>query len=45
MTVMVVRKDISLPALQRLFGHDRLTMTEIHLNLSTEEVKRDFREK
>jgi site-specific recombinase XerD len=31
--------------LQRLLGHDRLTTTEIYLNLSPEEVVREFREK
>jgi integrase/recombinase XerD len=40
-----VRKDIPLPALQRLLGHDRLATTEIYLNLSLEEVLREFREK
>ena len=40
-----VQKEISLPALQRLLGHDRLTTTEIYLNLSPEEVVREFREK
>ena len=44
-TVAAVQKGISLPALQRLLGHDRLTTTEIYLNLSPEEVVREFREK
>lgn len=44
-TVTAVQKGISLPALQRLLGHDRLTTTEIYLNLSPEEVLREFREK
>jgi integrase/recombinase XerD len=43
--VTAVQKDISLPALQRLLGHDHLTTTEIYLNLSPEEVIREFREK
>ncbi len=43
--VTAVQKGISLPALQRLLGHDRLTTTEIYLNLSPEEVIREFREK
>jgi integrase/recombinase XerD len=43
--VTAVQKGISLPALQRLLGHDRLTTTEIYLNLSPEEVVREFREK
>jgi integrase/recombinase XerD len=42
--VTAVQKGISLPALQRLLGHDRLTTTEIYLNLSPEEVVREFRE-
>jgi hypothetical protein len=44
-TVAAVQKDISLPALHRLLGYDRLIMTEIYLNLSPEEVVREFREK
>jgi len=43
--VTAVQKGISLPTLQRLLGHDRLTTTEIYLNLSPEEVVREFREK
>jgi integrase/recombinase XerD len=43
--VTAVQKGISLPALQRLLGHDRLTTTEVYLNLSLEEVVREFREK
>jgi integrase/recombinase XerD len=43
--VTAVQKGISLPALQRLLGHDRLTTTEIYLNLSPEDVVREFREK
>ena len=43
--VEAVRKGISLPALQRLLGHDRLTTTEIYLNLSPEDVVREFQEK
>ncbi len=43
--VTAVQKGISLPALQRLLGHDRLATTEIYLNLSPEEVIREFKEK
>jgi integrase/recombinase XerD len=43
--VTAVQRGISLPALQQLLGHDRLTTTEIYLNLSPEEVIREFREK
>jgi integrase/recombinase XerD len=45
MTVTAVRKGISLLALQRFLGHDRLTTTEIYLTLSPEEVLPEFREK
>lgn len=44
-SVTTIQKGISLPALQRLLGHDRLTTTEIYLNLSPEEVIREFNEK
>lgn len=44
-SVTAIQKGISLPALQRLLGHNRLTTTEIYLNLSPEEVLREFREK
>ena len=43
--VAAVQKGISLPTLQRLLGHDRLTTTEIYLNLSPEDVIREFKEK
>ena len=43
--VTAVQKGISLPVLQRLLGHDRLTTTEIYLNLSPKDVVREFREK
>jgi len=43
--VAAVQKGISLPTLQRLLGYDRLTTTEIYLNLSPEEVIREFKEK
>jgi integrase/recombinase XerD len=44
-SVTAIQKGISLPALQRLLGHDRLTTTETYLNLSPEDVVREFREK
>ena len=44
-SVAAVQKGISLPALQRLLGHDRLTTTEIYLNLSPEDVIREFQAK
>lgn len=43
--VTAVQKGLSLPALQKLLGHDRLTTTEIYLNLSPEEAIREFRSK
>jgi integrase/recombinase XerD len=44
-SVTAIQKGISPPALQRLLGHDRLTTAEVYLNLSPEEVIREFREK
>src|SRR5258708_11738515 len=44
-SVTAVQKGISLPALQKLLGHDRLTTTEIYLNLSPEEAIREFQSK
>jgi site-specific recombinase XerD len=44
-SVTAIQKGISLPALQHLLGHDHLATTEIYLNLSPEEVMREFREK
>jgi site-specific recombinase XerD len=43
--IMSVQKGISLPAPQRLLGHDGLTTTEIDLYLSPEEAFHKFREK
>jgi len=44
-SVTAIQKGISLPSLQRLLGHDRLTTTEIYLNLSPEEVVKEFQNK
>jgi integrase/recombinase XerD len=44
-SVPAVQKGISLPSLQKLLGHDRLTTTEIYLNLSPEEAIREFQSK
>jgi integrase/recombinase XerD len=44
-SVTAIQKGISLPALQRFLGHDRLATTEIYLNLSPEEAIREYREK
>jgi len=43
--VTAVQKGISLPALQRLLGHDHLATTEIYLNLSPEHVIQEFNAK
>jgi site-specific recombinase XerD len=40
-----VQKGISLPALQRLFGHDHLATRKIYLNLSPEHVIKEFIDK
>jgi len=40
--VLAVRKGISLPTLQGLLGHDHLTTTQIYLNLSPEDVIREY---
>jgi len=44
-SVTAVLKGVSLPSLQRLRGHDRLTTTEIYLNLSPEEAIKEFQSK
>ena len=41
-SVNCIKKGISTRALQTLLGHDRLTTTEIYLNLSPEDAIRDF---
>ena len=41
-SVNCIRKGISTRALQTLLGHDRLTTTEIYLNLSPEDAIREF---
>ncbi len=43
--VTAAQRYISLPSLQRLLGHDHLGATQIYLNLSPEEVIREFNEK
>ncbi len=40
-----LQKGVSLAALQKILGHDRLETTAIYLNLSPEEALREFREK
>lgn len=44
-SVTAIQKGISLPALQRLLGHDRLATTEIYLNLSPETIIQEFQHK
>jgi len=44
-SVNCIRKGISTRALQTLLGHDRLTTTEIYLNLSPEDAIKEFRDK
>ena len=44
-SVTVIQRGISLPSLQRLLGHDHLGTIQIYLNLSPEEVIREFNEK
>ena len=41
-SVDCIRKGISTRALQTLLGHDRLTITELYLNLSPEDAIREF---
>ena len=43
--VNCVKKGLSSRALQMLLGHDRLTTTEIYLNLSPEDAIREFLDK
>lgn len=44
-SVTAIQKGISLPSLQRLLGHDNLATTQIYLNISPEDVIREFKEK
>ena len=44
-SVLCIKKGISTRALQTLLGHDRLTTTEIYLNLSPEDTIREFENK
>jgi integrase/recombinase XerD len=41
-SVACIQKGISTRALQEILGHDRLATTEIYLNLSPEDVIREF---
>jgi integrase/recombinase XerD len=44
-SVACIQKGISTRALQEILGHDRLATTEIYLNLSPEDVLREFHAK
>ncbi len=44
-SVDCIKKGISTRALQELLGHDRLTTTELYLNLSPEDAIREFLDK
>jgi len=44
-SVNCIKRGVSTRALQTLLGHDRLTTTEIYLNLSPEDAIREFNEK
>jgi integrase/recombinase XerD len=44
-SVTCIQKGISTRALQEILGHDRLATTEIYLNLSPEDVIREFHQK
>ncbi len=43
--VNCIKKGVSTRALQTLLGHDRLTTTELYLNLSPEDAIREFLDK
>lgn len=43
--VTAIQKGISIPALQRVLGHERLSTTEIYLNLSPEDALAEFASK
>ena len=44
-SVTCIKKGISTRALMQLLGHDRLSTTELYLNLSPEDAIREFRDK
>ena len=44
-SVTCLRKGFSTRALMSLLGHDRLATTEIYMNLSPEDVVREFNDK
>ena len=44
-SVASIQKGISLRALQKVLGHDTLSTTEIYLNISPEEVIKEYQNK
>ena len=44
-SVTCIKKGISTRSLMQLLGHDRLTTTEIYLNMSPEDTIREFETK
>ena len=43
--IMCIRKGISTRSLMGLMGHDNLSTTEIYLNMSPEDIIKEFRDK
>lgn len=43
--IMCIKKGISTRALMSLMGHDHLSTTEIYLNMSPEDIIKEFKEK
>ena len=43
--VRCLRAGVTLPALQKLLGHESITTTGIYLNLADQDVEREFRDK
>ena len=40
-----IQKGISLPALKKVLGHDRLATTEIYLNLTDRHIQEEYEQK
>jgi integrase/recombinase XerD len=43
--ILALQKYISLAAIQKIFGHDRLTTTAIYLNLTDTHVIEEYEQK
>ena len=41
----IIQKGGSLAALKKILGHDRLTTTEIYLNLTDEHIVQEYKQK